>query len=639
MVRRAPPGPASRPGRTPGVAPPRKSWSTLDAVRRVLPPLLVAVAFLGAPRAAAAPPTEPSPDITRADLERWVKRLASDDLEGRETGTPGCDAAAEAIAAELARLGLVPKGDAGGWMQEFTVPRGTKVLPTCVLEALTSGPSRSFELGVDWVPMSVSSAGAVDAEVVFAGYGISAPDLGYDDYAGVDVTGKVVVVLRHAPDYEDAKSPFGGKAVLERYGSFQAKAEAAAGAGAKALVVVNDPKTFVSPAKDVLRPAGGSTTGKIPVVQMTWKAGRRLGSLYRFPFAKTQLQIDGKVHPRSEVVEGARLRIRVDLETDVRRARNVIGLLEGAALTGEAASRPRETVLVGAHYDHVGRGHFGSLSGAPGGKIHNGADDNASGTAALLEIAGWLASRRSELRRPVLFLAFSGEELGLLGSKHYVERPVVPLSDSVAMVNLDMVGRSQEGRVFVGGTGTSPVWPALLERSNESIDLRMRLWPGGKAPSDHKSFYEKDLPVLFFFTGIHSDYHRPTDDWNTLAYPAHERVARLAAAVVLDLATRPERPPFTKADAGGFEVGPRLGVAIEQKPDGVTVVHVEKGSPASKAGFKEGDVLLEWNGKALPDTNAVNDVLSQSKPRDKVEVVVRRKGKTQTLEATLGNTS
>jgi hypothetical protein len=297
-------------------------------------------------------------------------------------------------------------------------------------------------------------------------------------------------------------------------------------------------------------------------------------------------------------------------------------------------------VIVGAHYDHVGRGRFGSLANAEG-KIHNGADDNASGTSALLEVAGWLAPRRGELTRNVLFLAFSGEELGLLGSKRYVEAPLLPLSDCVAMVNLDMVGRLDE-RLFVGGTGTSPVWPDLLERTNrETSRLPLKMWPGGKAPSDHESFYGHDLPVLFFFTGLHSDYHRPSDDWNTLNYDGHAKVARLAAAIVLDVATRKDRPAFTKCDAGGFEVGPYLGAGIAARAagvDGVVVSHVDDKGPAKKAGLKEGDILLEWNGAPVKDPNAFNDLLSKGKQGDKVELSIERKGKKLKVTVTIGST-
>ena len=622
------------------------------ALRLPRPPaavLLAAAACLcGVPGAVAGPPppTEHLPEVTKGELSGWVRALADDDLEGRESGERGADVASEWVAAEFARLGLKPMGEGGGFFQPFTIPRGMKVLPTTSLAVVgADGAEVVLKLAEDFVPLDVSGPGEADAEAVFAGYGISAADLGYDDYAGLDVKGKVVVVLRHAPAHEDKKSPFAPPAVMGRVASFQAKADAAAAAGAAALVVVNDPATCTTKEKDELRPPGGGQGGKLPVVQVAWRAaGRRFSDALGTSLAKRQAQIDGKVMPRSEPLPGVRVRVRCALEADVRRVRNVAGLLvpeRPVEVTGEGRPppAPKETVVVGAHYDHVGRGRFGSLAGAAAdGKIHNGADDNASGTAAMLEVAGAVAAARATLSRNVLFLAFSGEELGLLGSKKYVEAPLVPLADTVAMVNLDMVGRLDE-KLYVGGTGTSPVWPELVERLNKAqARLTLKMWPGGKAPSDHESFYGRDVPVLFFFTGLHGDYHRPSDDWNTLNYDGHAKVARLAAAVVVELASRADRPTFTKCDAGGFEVGPYLGLSIDPKPGGLVVAHVDDKSPAKKAGVKEGDVLVAWDGAALPDANAFNERLSKGKPGDKLELTVERKGKRLKLPVVLGST-
>ena len=613
--------------------------------RRLQIALASAVLLLaGSATLRGAPPDRP-PEITKGELSDLVKTLSSDAFEGREAGTPGAEKAADLIAAEFARLGLKPMGDAGSWFQAFTLPRGMKVLKSTSLSVVDGeAKTTSFDLVEDFVPLDVSGPGDVAAEAVFAGYGITAKDLGYDDYAGLDAKGKVAVVLRRAPAYEDRKSPFSPQGILSKYASFQAKADAAVAAGAVALVVVNDPSTSTTKEKDDLRPPGGSATGKIPVVQVTWRAGRRLSTVIGLSLSKRQQQIDGKIEPKSEPLSGASIHVTCALEADLRHVKNVLGLLEPeapAVTTGDraAGTAPRkEIVLVGAHYDHVGYGHFGSLSNAEG-KIHNGADDNASGTSSLLEIAGLLASERASLKRPVLFASFSAEELGLLGSKHYVEAPVAPLADTIAMLNLDMVGRLREDHLWVGGTGTSPVWPALLERLNkESGRFRLTSWPGGKAPSDHQSFYETGMPVLFFFTGLHGDYHRPSDDWNTLEYDGLVRVARYAAAVAKDLSTRSERPAFTKCDAGGFEVGPYLGVGVEVKPDGVYVSHVDDKSPGKKAGFREGDRLVDWNGTPLPDVNAWNDLLSKAKPNDKADIAVSRKGKTLTLHAVLGST-
>jgi len=619
------------------------------ALRAALLLAVAAVATTGAPVARAAPPAPPeerNPDVTKAELVAWVKALSDDSMEGRESGEAGCDKASQMIAAEFTRLGLRPMGDGGTYFQQFTIPRGMKVLKETSLSAVAAdGKETSFKLGEEFVPVDVSGPGDVTAEVVFAGYGVKAPELGYDDYAGVDAKGKVVVVLRHAPAHTSKDSPFSASANMAKHATFQAKADRAVEAGAVALLIVNDPATCSTKEKDDLKAPGGGATGKLPVVQVTWRgAGKRLSDVLGLGLAKRQAQIDGKVAPKSEALVGVRLHVKCALEADVRRVRNVAGLLvplAPVAVTGEGpvapSAEPKETVVVGAHYDHVGRGRFGSLANAEG-KIHNGADDNASGTSAMIEIAGALVQRRGELSRRVLFLAFSGEELGLLGSKRYVENPLVPLADTVAMLNLDMVGRLDE-RLYVGGTGTSPIWPETIERiGKESFRTPIQMWPGGKAPSDHESFYARDIPVLFFFTGLHGDYHRPSDDWNTLNADGHLRVARFASLVALDAATRKERPPFTKCDAGGFEVGPYLGVGVDPRADGPYVAHVDDKGPGKRAGVKEGDRLIAWNGAPLPDSNAWNDLLSKAKPGDKVELTVERKAKKLKLTVTLGST-
>ncbi len=620
-----------------------------------LRPLAIAAALLaasGVVRAAPPlPPDEHLPEVTKAELQQWVRFLSDDALEGRESGEPGCDRASELIAFEFTRLKLRPMGEAGSYFQEFTIPRGMKVLKETSLAAIgADGKETTFKLVEEFVPVDVSAAGDVTAEVVFAGYGIRAPEFGYDDYAGIEPKGKVVVVLRHAPSHEEKDRPFSSKAALEKHATFAAKADLAASLGAAALVIVNDPASSTTKEKDDLKPPGGGAAGKLPVVQVIWRgAGKRLSDALDVGLSKRQTQIDAKDQPKSDSLPGVRMHVRCALEADVRKVRNIAGLLvpgkpaAAGAITGDgpvakAASEPRETVVVGAHYDHVGRGKFGSLASNSGSKIHNGADDNASGTSAMLEIAGALVDRRAELTRSILFLAFSGEELGLLGSKRYVENPLVPLADTVAMLNLDMVGRLDE-RLFIGGTGTSPIWPDVIETlAKASFKTPIRMWPGGKAPSDHETFYARGMPVLFFFTGLHGDYHRPSDDWNTLNYDGLVRVARLASLVALDVATRKERPSFTKCDAGGFEVGPYLGIGIDPKPDGPCISHVDDKSPGKQAGAKEGDRLVAWNGTPITDANVWNDFLSKAKSGDKIELTVERKGKKVKLAVTIGNT-
>jgi len=321
------------------------------------------------------------------------------------------------------------------------------------------------------------------------------------------------------------------------------------------------------------------------------------------------------------------------LEAKRLPVRNVCARLRAPGDTQD----PRETLLLGAHFDHIGRGEYGSLAGSKGrGTVHNGADDNASGTAMVLELARCLAGRRESLRRDVLFVLFTGEELGLLGSKHYVEHPVVPLAQTVAMLNFDMVGRLEGGTLQIGGTGTSPVFPEILDEKNRSLRIKTQYNPGGQAPSDNAAFYEKHVPVLFFFTGLHGDYHRPDDDWKEVDRKGMARIATLAAEVCLELATREARPTFTQADGSALSTGPHLGVVIEQRDDGVYVIGVEAGSPAAQAGFEVGDRIEEFEGVPVASASDFAEAHSRAKPRSRVTITVRRGTRLIELEPKLG---
>jgi hypothetical protein len=462
----------------------------------------------------------------------------------------------------------------------------------------------------------------------------------------VEVKGKVVICLRHAPGFKDRKSPFSIPATMKRYATFQAKVNTATGAGAAALVVINDPKRTRKPKDDVPLHAVGGNPGSIPVFHLSYRAGKRLARVCGFSCQKEQNRIDKSREPRSRLLEGVTLHVNAALEAKTLKVRNVCGLLEapGPVTTGQAAGKAgaprvvRETLVIGAHFDHVGRGAFGSRAGKKKGpgEVHNGADDNASGSGAALELARFFVARQAELRRDVLFVWFTGEEMGLLGSKHYVGSPKVPLAQCVAMINLDMVGRLGRGKLQVGGTGTSPVFPELIKGLNRRYRIKTRLNPGGRAPSDNSSFYEKGMPVLFFFTGLHNDYHRPADDWKKIDRKGLEKVARLAADVCLDLATRDTRPPFTRSDASGLSAGPHLGLSLEQRADGVFVIYVEPKSPARRAKFKEGDKVEEFEGQPVDSISAFNQIHSTCKEGQKVMIVIRRGPRLMKKKVTLG---
>src|SRR5215208_5236338 len=321
---------------------------------------------------------------------------------------------------------------------------------------------------------------------------------------------------------------------------------------------------------------------------------------------------------------------------------NVIGLLPGR----DPVLR-NEAVIVGAHYDHLGLGGFGSLDPDSTGKVHNGADDNASGVAALIQVAARLAV--SPPARTVVFIAFSGEELGLLGSAHYVKEPIYPLANTLAMVNLDMVGRLRAGRLIVYGAKTAKEFPGLLDSLNWYAGLDLKAQGDGYGPSDQSSFYGAKRPVLHLFTDLHEDYHRTTDDWQKVNLDGLKRVADFALGLIAALANRrgplsyvdvpasmPLQASATTAATTGY--GAYLGTVPDMtgSPGGVRLVGVRAGSPAEKAGLRGDDIITRIGHSETPDLQAMTDALRSHKPGETVEIVVRRGASVTTLRATLG---
>jgi acetylornithine deacetylase/succinyl-diaminopimelate desuccinylase-like protein len=318
---------------------------------------------------------------------------------------------------------------------------------------------------------------------------------------------------------------------------------------------------------------------------------------------------------------------------------NVIGLLPGR----DPVLR-NEAVIVGAHYDHLGLGGFGSLDPDSTGKVHNGADDNASGAAMLIQIAARLAA--TPPARTVIFIAFTGEELGLLGSSYYVKQPIYPLTTTLAMINLDMVGRLRQKRLIVYGSQTAREFPALLDSLNWHAGLDLKARGDGYGPSDQSSFYAVGRPVLHFFTDLHEDYHRTTDDWQTINVAGFDPVTAFVTGLVTALANRPgqltpvtaaPRMPATGASAGGG-YGAYLGTVpdMTDTPGGVRLLGVRAGSPAERAGLRGDDIIIRIGDMNVPDLQAMTVALRSHHPGDTVDIVVRRGHATTTLHATLG---
>jgi hypothetical protein len=393
---------------------------------------------------------------------------------------------------------------------------------------------RRYEPGEEFRPLAFSGAGSYAGGLVFAGYGIHAPERGRDDYAGLEVEGRAVLVLRYAPEWGGLDSPWQAEASLRR------KAEVARALGAAALLIVTGPRT--RGVGDVLVPfqtdAALSDVG-IPVLSL--RRGVAADLLYGtgLDLAEAQgLADSGGAGARRRLAVA--LELQADLEPLRALTSNVLGRLAG---------RSSETLVVGAHYDHLGRGGSGSLDPGAEGAVHHGADDNASGTAALLELARALAARSELLERSVVFAAFGAEELGLLGSLHFVEHPPLPLEQVVAMLNLDMVGRLDSRGLVVQGRDTSPAWAELLEAANGGPQLRLRLMRGGSGPSDHAPFFHAGIPVLFFFTGMHADYHRPSDTSDRVDATGISRILSLVEPIALAVAGTQVALPFRDPSA------------------------------------------------------------------------------------------
>ena len=602
--------------------------------RRLLLLGFLVVGLVAAAAGAAPPPPAAAPALPSA---RWmveqIKTLASPRMDGRGSGTPGADLAATHVAGVFRAAGLTPAGEAGSFLQPFSVPTGLRLGSPNDLEIVAPVP-RHLDLGSDFTPLAVSANGSATGDVLFVGYGITAPDLGYDDYAGVDARDRIVVAITGEPASQDDANPF-RRPEAYHYGERAHKLINARQHGAAAILLVPRPgggARRLPPLRGLSQPQGILAAFlAAPVADAllaSW--GMRLGEL-----AET---IDRTLAPRSAPLAGVKIRLEVNLVRERGTARNVVGLLRGT----DPALRD-QAIVVGAHYDHLGRGGEGSLAPDASGQIHPGADDNASGTVAVMALARAFAAAGGA-PRTLVFVAFSGEELGLLGSAEYVRRPAVAIDKTILMVNLDMVGRLRDQRLYVSGVDSGSGLRALVTRLAADLPLAPELRPSPFAPSDHTSFYVAGRPVLFFFTGAHADYHRPTDTWDRINGEGLATVTTLAARVVAAVAADPTPPAYAKIDAparagrGGygayFGVVPEFG---EGPSGGVKVTGVRPGSPAEKAGVRAGDVIVKFAGVDVTTLEDLTFALRGKRAGDEVQVVLLRDGREQTLSAVLGD--
>lgn len=573
-----------------------------------------------------------------ADAARY---LSSDELEGRGLGTRGIELAAEFIAEQFKQIGLKTDACQGTPFQPFQVATGAEPGPDNKLTlvgpktAATGKAARTLKLGRDFTPLAVSASLPFDLPLVFAGYGITDRAAGYDDYANLDASGKAVIILRHEPYQADKDKSRAAKTVCGT--NLRRKISNAYEHGAAAVIFCTDNAglhTGQSPEEPLLKfvTAGLRCAHlDLPVVHCRRAVVQAaIQAVYGQDLAAVESQIARGPTPLGRELTGWRIAGRASVRTRLSEAKNVVAVLPGAGPNAQ------ETIVVGAHYDH-----FGCVETVVDGRkqrdIYSGADDNASGVSAMIEIARYLAHRGRPPARQVVFVSFCAEEAGLLGSSHYVCHPVAPLSQTVAMINLDMVGRLRDNKLYVRGSFTASGWAQLLADLDQRHGLTLDLWQGRFGSSDQLSFFAKEVPILHFFTGRHEDYHEPTDKFEKLNIPGMRRVTRMAEDVVAALADAPSRPAYVAA-VPPEEREPYFGAFGDfTRPEpGYALGPVAKGGPAQRAGLRDGDLIVQFDGGRIASVDDFNEALAHHVDGERVRVVAKRGSKSRTFDVTLG---
>jgi hypothetical protein len=631
-----------------------------------MPRRLFPAVALGLVLALAAPATAQKPfdDPVLERMRKDIFFLAGPECEGRGVDTKGIEKAADYVAEEFKKAGLKPAGKDGSYFQPFSFVASSKIAEPTSLSL--QGPTelsvmKELKAGTDFNVMGFSPTSKMSGGLVFVGYGITAPDLKYDDYADIDAAGKVVVLLRKTPRAGvtgdkrfDTSVPTPDESP---HAALQSKIDNAVAHKATGVIVLND-TTFAGKNDSLVQFANhsfGTTPAPFPVMHVKRAV---IDALIAGGPVKTvadiETLIDKDLKPRSFEIKGWKAVGEVTVKKTEFACKNVVGVLEGA---GPLSA---ETVVIGAHYDHVGDGNFGSAGGPTArGKIHYGADDNASGTTGLIELARRYGAMKNRQGRRIVFLAFSAEERGLYGSIHYCKEPLYPLDKTAAMINMDMIGRvkavnadwlglwGQKDRLIVYGTGTGDTFKNLVEDANAKTDFKLITLAAGTGPSDHDSFYRKKVPVLFLYTGTHGEYHRPTDIPEKINVPGMKKVADYVQGLTDELTTADTKPKYlavrdpwsdpSDPRTSARPAGPKLGIRpgnYESEDGGVLVEGLSPGGAAEKGGVKDNDVIVEIGGKPVKNITTYMTAMATQKAGTPVDVVVLRKGQKVTLKLT-----
>jgi hypothetical protein len=579
--------------------------------------LLVSPLALSAQAPAKAPASR-----TRAHVEY----LASPKLEGRLTGSPGADLAADYIERELKRIGAVPLPGTTSYRVPFEFTAGVTDEGSAL--DMSGTTAKRWQDPRSVIALSFSDNATVSGPAVFAGYGLRVPGekgFTYDSYAGLDVKDKVVVVLRYFP--EDAEREL--RQSLVRYAGLRFKAMAARQMGAKALIVVTGPRSMKAGEVVPLTLDTAAAGSGIAAISVGGAVGDALFASTGKPLAEVQQALDtGNPHVTGFELKGVTLTVTAKLARRTATSHNIVGYLPQT--TRDMKAKP--WVMLGAHYDHLGRGGQGTslASASEQGQIHHGADDNASGVAAVLAAADLLKTRPRP--RHVALAFWSGEEIGLVGSGAYVARPPLAVDQLAAYFNFDMVGRLSSGKLAVQATGSSAAWPALVTKANETAKLNLTQQADPHLPTDSSSFNQAGVPTLAFFTGSHEDYHKPSDVAAKIDVAGIDSLAAYAVSIVGAVAAEPTPPAFVKVEQTTQGRGAREGIRLFTGtiPDyaaaksGLLLGGVVAGGPAEAAGLQKGDVIIELAGQKITNIYDYTYALDVMKPDVPVTVIYLR---------------
>jgi Peptidase family M28/PDZ domain/PA domain len=597
--------------------------------------LLIAVSVPGFVAAQAAPAIDRL-EAVMADL----KYLSSEECEGRGLRTKGLEKAADYIATAFKNAGLKPAFPENSYFQPFVtresfLEEGTQVASFQVGPKIIAGEFRT-----SFTVCGLSGKGAVTADLVFAGYGISAKS--YDDYAGLDVAGKIVVVLRQAPKPAAKDKKILGDDEAPSVSSLKAKIDRASKAKVAGIILLNDIE--MAGKEDPLMPYDYANEAppspNLPIVHLKRQMIDELLAGQGTSLAKIEEGIGAGGKPNSFAIENCKASLTAAVGIRELKIKNIVGSLEGS---GPLAN---ETIVIGAHYDHLGRGEKGSkVLGSS--EIHYGADDNGSGSSGLLELARRYGAMKNRQGRRLVFIAFTGEEKGLLGSMHYCDKPAFPLKDTVAMFNMDMIGRlrpdekTKKDTMTVGGVGSAKNFEKLLDDTNKNFDFKIDKSMSGTGPSDHTSFYLAKVPVYFFFTGEHPEYHTPKDQAATINYAGLIKIVNMVETMVNQVSATATRPEYVPGMGGSQSASmmnmPKIGLMPaydDAATTGMGVGGVIPGRPAEKGGVKKGDTITVIDGKPVKNVQDYMKVMATLKRGNPVELTVIRDGKEVKLKVT-----